>query len=175
MTFPSSLSSRTVLLIGLLSLLSASGCATQTDSDEGLTRKPTDTASATDQTAGTASATTATTSTDDEQPENTTGSDIRMLKMEKLRSQMFNPGTSSSLPADATTAVVRRSLKSVSDAAAGVAPPPHQQIAILREGSRERMQQQLSRLFEDTRRAKLARWRAKQQQQQQQYENATAE
>jgi hypothetical protein len=103
----------------------------------------------------------------------------KMEKLRTVRSQMFNPGTSSASPTTATasdattTAVVRRSLKSVSDAAAAVAPPAHQQIAMLREGSRERMQQQLARLFEDMRRAQLARWRAKQQQQQ--YENATAE
>jgi hypothetical protein len=112
--------------------------------------------------------------------ETSTGSDIRMLKMQKLRSQMFNPGTSSASPTsaaasatDATTAVVRRSLKSVSDAAAAVAPQAHQQIAMLKEGSRECMQQRLNELFQDTRRAQLARKRARQQQQQ--YENAPAE
>jgi hypothetical protein len=163
---------RIVVLIGLIALLSASDCAAQKNSDgDGATTAPAPPS------AGAETVDDPNTVSADDAP--TTGSEIRMLKMEKLRSQMFNPGTSSASPttdtaSDATTtAVVRRSLKSVSDAAAAVAPPAHQQIAMLREGSRERMQQQLARLFEDTRRAQLARWRAKQQQQQ--YENATAE
>ena len=164
---------RIVVLISLIALLSASGCAAQKDSyGDGATAAPA-LPPAGAETVGDPDTVSA-----DDAPAN--GSDIRMLKMEKLRSQMFNPGTSSASPTTATasdatttTAVVRRSLKSVSDAAAAVAPPAHQQIAMLREGSRERMQQQLARLFEDTRRAQLARWRAKQQQQQ--YENATAE
>ena len=163
---------RIVVLISLIALLSASGCAAQKNSDDdGATTAPAPPPAGAETVGdpGTVSA--------DDAPAN--GSDIRMLKMEKLRSQVFNPGTSSASPTTATasdattTAVVRRSLKSVSDAAAAVAPPAHQPIAMLREGSRERMQQQLARLFEDTRRAQLARWRAKQQQQQ--YENATAE
>ncbi len=62
--------------------------------------------------------------------------DSKMVKMEKLRSQMFNPGGTSS-------------------------QSPVQQAAALKEGSRSRMQERLTELFEGTQKAQLARRRAK--------------
>ena len=58
--------------------------------------------------------------------------DSKMVKMEKLRSQMFNTGGS-----------------------------PVQQVAALKEGSRERRQERLTKLFEGTQKAQLARKKAK--------------
>lgn len=76
-----------------------------------------------------------------------------MVKMEKMRSRMFNPATSESASA------VRVFRRSAAEGKENV--PPAQQVALFKEEARDRMQARLTELFEATRKASLARQQAK--------------
>jgi hypothetical protein len=95
-------------------------------------------------------------STSDDASNSSAAIDAKMVKMEKLRSQMFNPTPAAGADsADKNNNRVLRRSSSLSDIS------PAQQVASLKEGSREQMQKRLTELFESTKSAQLARKRAK--------------
>ncbi len=78
----------------------------------------------------------------------------RMVKMERMRNKMFNPGSGVE-----TKRVLRRSSSASAEGKENV--PPAQQIALFKEHARDCMQSRLTELFESTRQAQVARKKAK--------------
>lgn len=73
------------------------------------------------------------------------GDDRRLLKIEKLRNRMFNPAIASAEPSSSSS----------------TSSSPAVQISLFKEQARQRMGQRLTEIFEETRKAQIARQKAK--------------